>query len=259
MIVDFLIIIKLAFLAIAFLIFINWESFFIEIKKVDKKYFFCLIVLFVLTALLFNGGLSFFPSYHEWGALSAAKHLNPQTFYQEKEGVLFPAILAFFFKIIGAIPETAVLLNFFLGALCVFLIFLLVKIIFGSDLAAFLSAVIFLLNPLTIWYFFVKSGWPAVTCFWLLFILFVFLIFLKNQNNFSLAILTAILIVLAAQIRAEFSILVLLVPIGFILCFKSLKNYCSGASFAKILLFSLVFVAVFLFFLSPDIIKNNLR
>ncbi len=259
MIIDYLIFVKLAFLVIAFLVFINWEVFYSEIKKIDKKYFIGLIILFLFAVFIFKSNLSFFPSYHEWGMLSAAKHLSSQTFYQEKEGLLYPAILALLFKILGANPEVAVLLNLFFSVSCVFLVFLLVRIIFGSDGVAFVSVLFFLLNPLTLWYFFIKSGWPAVTCFWFLCILLVFSVFLKNPKNFSLAILAVILIALAAQIRAEFFILVLLVPLVFILHLRPLRSACKTISMPKMALFFLIFTAVFLFFLIPDISKNSLR
>ncbi len=256
---DYLIIIKLAFLVITFLVFLNWEVFWSEIKKINKKYIIGLISLFFVIVIIFNANLNFFPSYHEWGMLSAAKYLNSQTFFQEKEGLIYPAILAPFFKIFGASPEVAVLLNLFLAGACIFLIFFLTKIIFKNELVSFFTVLIFALNSLTVWYFFVKSGWPALTCFWLLSIEIVLILFFKNPQNFVFGILGMALIVLAGQIRPEFFILILLIPLGLLLYWRSIKEAYKNKPTSHLLFLLLIFILTFLIFSAPTFAKSFLR
>lgn len=256
---DYLILVKLEFLVTVLLILFNRKVFWSEMKKVNASYIVGLSLFFFIIVIIFNANLNFFPSYHEWGALSAAKYLNSQTLFQEKEGFIYPTVLSPLFKIFGASPEVAVLLNLFLTGLCVLLVFFLAIIVLKNNLISFFSALIFVFGSLSVWYFFVKSGWPALTCFWLLCIEISLILFFKNPKNLSLGILGLLFILLAGQTREELFILIVLIPAGFLLYLRSIITECEKAPIAKLALSIFIFILIFLIFSAPIFAKNSQR
>lgn len=227
---------------------INWRVFWLELKKVDKKYFLFLALLLVFLFSVFNSSLNFHPSDREWEELYRAQSLTQWDALNNSGvyGFIYSILLAPLFKVFGPDPALAVLLNLFLAGACVFLIFFLSKIIFQKDLVAFFAAIIFAIHPFSLWYFFIQSGWPILTCFWLLIILIVLILFFKNPQKFGLAFLSLLLIFLAAQTRPEYFVLILLLPICLFLYFKPLKEKYKNLHYSKIVSIGLAFFLVFL-------------
>ena len=255
---NYVIITILELLFAIFLVFINRKFFWKEFKTA-KKYIIALSLFFIVLTFVFNNGLSFLPSWHEWQELYEAKHLNSQTFFQAKQGLVYPVILAPLFKIFGANPEAAVLLNLFLAGACIFLVFFLTKIVFKNDLISLFTAAIFGLSPPTLWYFFIMSGWPALTGFWLLCLTITLVLFFKEPQNFSLGILGMLFILLLSQTRPEFFILILLMPLGFLLNLKTIISVYKKISLPKLVLLILIFILVFVVFSAPIFAKSVQR
>ncbi len=108
------------------LLYTNRRLFFTGFKKNSKFFLGALLFFLIVIILIFNTHLGYYPSDREWEELLNAKHLN---FQASVYGCGYLTILAIFFRIFGAIPEIAVILNLFFASACVFLVLLLAKII----------------------------------------------------------------------------------------------------------------------------------
>lgn len=244
-------------IAVLFLFFLNRNFLIAEIKKTDRKFLASLLLFIVLLILIFSSGLNFYPTDREWEQLTQAKYLGAHSFDQENYGLTYPVILSLAFKIFGANPEVATILNLLLAVGCIFLVFFLTKFIFRNNWAALFAAIIFAIHPLFIWYFLIQSGWPALTCFWLLSISFSLIIFLKNPQRPNAIMISLVLILLAGQTRPEYFILIMLIPLILVLNLRIFKEFKEKTPRLKLIFSILVFLLVLIILSAPILALKN--
>ncbi len=220
----------ITFLLLIILLFLNRKYFGKYLRKIKKKTWVILVLIFILGLAL----RLFLPlHYHKQGNdefeyMEAAKSLTVDF----REGnylrsIGWPLIIAIFFSLFGVNNWVAIYLSLFLGSLTIFNIFFLSLVLLKNKKIALWSAFLFSLLPLHIaWSGSAETNVPSL--FFITLTLF-FYIFYTKEKKYSLLWLSIISLAFTVQVRPENYIL----PILFVFYFF-IYEYKGKESFKKI-------------------------
>ncbi|MCX6759183.1 MAG: glycosyltransferase family 39 protein [Candidatus Nealsonbacteria bacterium] len=219
--IPFLILVN--FILLLILIFLNREELKLFFKKIKRKTWIILFLIFFLALALRLFLIPHFlrTFYDEAWHIGAAERLVESNFLDQgnyAKGVGWPFILAIFFKLFGVSNWTALYTSSVFGALTIFNIFLIGFSFFKKEKIALWSAFLFSIIPLhVIW-----SGSSIAnisSIFFATFALFISSLYFRNKT-LPLFCLSLISLAFAAQFRQENYIYFLIFFIG-LLIFKN--------------------------------------